>query len=146
MCGIAGFYRNQKGIAFDCQAVVSKMSECMVKRGPDANGIWTSKDITLSHRRLSILDLDSRSNQPMLSSCGRYTIVFNGEIYNYQSLKRDLEKDGVVFKTLSDTEVLLALFIASSSELKLYIQITGPKISSLVTLLFSNGFSRIVGS
>jgi asparagine synthase (glutamine-hydrolysing) len=67
----------------------------MVKRGPDANGIWVSKDITLSHRRLSILDLDSRSNQPMLSSCGRYTIVFNGEIYNYQGLKRDLEKDGV---------------------------------------------------
>ena len=94
MCGIAGFYRNQRGITFDCQAVVSKMSECMVKRGPDANGIWTSNDITLSHRRLSILDLDSRSNQPMLSSCGRYTIVFNGEIYNYQNLKRDLEKDG----------------------------------------------------
>ena len=117
MCGIAGFYRNQRGGAFDCQAVVSKMSECMVQRGPDANGIWTSKDITLSHRRLSILDLDSRSNQPMLSSCGRYTIVFNGEIYNYQDLKRDLEKDGVVFKTLSDTEVLLALFIAKKEKM-----------------------------
>ena len=64
----------------------------------------------LGHRRLAILDLDARANQPMVSTDGRYTIVFNGEIYNFRELRRALEADGIAFRTTSDTEVLLALF------------------------------------
>jgi asparagine synthase (glutamine-hydrolysing) len=66
--------------------------------------------VVLGHRRLAILDLDPRANQPMVSADGRYTIVFNGEIYNFRELRGELEADGVAFRTMSDTEVLLALF------------------------------------
>ena len=117
MCGIAGYFRMQNNLEINCQSIVSKMSQNMLKRGPDSNGIWSSGNITFGHQRLSILDLDSRSDQPMLSSCGRYVIVFNGEIYNFQNLKYGLEKDGFVFKTSSDTEVLLALFVAKKENM-----------------------------
>jgi asparagine synthase (glutamine-hydrolysing) len=81
-------------------------------RGPDSNGFWISpKDdfhhISIGHSRLSIIDQSDSANQPMLSSCGRYVIAFNGEIYNFQDLKSDLIKEGCVFRTESDTEVLL---------------------------------------
>jgi len=79
-------------------------------RGPDAEGLWTSAGVVLGHRRLAILDLDARANQPMVSTDGRYAIVFNGEIYNYRELRRELEADGVASRTTSDTEVLLNLF------------------------------------
>lgn len=82
----------------------------MHTRGPDAEGLWTSAGIVLGHRRLAILDLGARANQPMVSTDGRYTIVFNGEIYNFRELRRELEAEGVAFRTTSDTEVLLALF------------------------------------
>ena len=82
----------------------------MHTRGPDAEGLWTSAGVVLGHRRLAILDLDARANQPMVSIDGRYTIVFNGEIYNFRELRRELEAEGVAFRTTSDTEVLLALF------------------------------------
>lgn len=87
-------------------------------RGPDAAGLWASEGVALGHRRLAILDLDSRANQPMVSTDERYAIVFNGEIYNFRELRRDLETDGVAFRTTSDTEVLLALF-ARDGELML---------------------------
>ncbi|MDD2768307.1 MAG: asparagine synthase (glutamine-hydrolyzing) [Methylococcus sp.] len=79
-------------------------------RGPDSEGEWRENRVYLGHRRLAILDLDPRAAQPMHSACGRYVIVFNGEIYNYRDLRRGLEARGVVFRTASDTEVLLALF------------------------------------
>ena len=82
----------------------------MRRRGPDAEGVWVSEGVVLGHRRLAILDLDTRANQPMVSNDGRYTIVFNGEIYNFRELRRALEVEGVSFRTTSDTEVLLALF------------------------------------
>lgn len=82
----------------------------MHTRGPDAEGLWTSAGVVLGHRRLAILDLEARANQPMVSTDGRYTIVFNGEIYNFRELRRELEAEGVAFRTTSDTEVLLALF------------------------------------
>ena len=82
----------------------------MHARGPDAEGIWASNGVVLGHRRLAILDLDARANQPMVSADGRYAIVFNGEIYNFRELRRELEADSVAFRTTSDTEVLLALF------------------------------------
>jgi len=86
------------------------MTARMSRRGPDAEGVWVSDGVALGHRRLAILDLDARANQPMVSADGRYTIVFNGEIYNFRELRRELEAHGVAFRTTSDTEVLLALF------------------------------------
>ena len=63
------------------------MTDRMRLRGPDAEGIWTGQGVVLGHRRLAILDLDARSNQPMVSNDGDYHIVFNGEIYNFRELK-----------------------------------------------------------
>ena len=117
MCGIAGFYKKQKNINLDGKSIVKLMSKRMSNRGPDSSGIWSANEITFGHRRLSILDLDPRSDQPMHSDCGRYTIIFNGEIYNFQHLKYSLEKEGIVFKTSSDTEVLLALFITQKEKM-----------------------------
>ena len=84
----------------------------MHARGPDAEGIFVdeSAGISLGHRRLSILDLDARANQPMTSADGRYLIVYNGEIYNFRELREQAQADGLRFRTQSDTEVLLELF------------------------------------
>lgn len=87
----------------------------LAPRGPDGEGEWQDGGAYLGHRRLAILDLDTRAAQPMQSACGRYVIAFNGEIYNFGELRRDLELNGVVFRTTSDTEVILALF-ASEGE------------------------------
>lgn len=110
MCGIAGFISTRGASKVSARDVVRRMTDRMSARGPDAEGIWAGEGVTLGHRRLAILDLDARANQPMMSSDGRYTIVFNGEIYNFRELRRELEADGVGFRTTSDTEVLLALF------------------------------------
>jgi len=83
----------------------------MHSRGPDDEGFWQADGVCLAHRRLAILDLDARAGQPMHSACGRYVIVFNGEIYNFRDLRRGLEADGIAFRTESDTEVLLELFV-----------------------------------
>ena len=91
------------------------MTERMRPRGPDAGGLWSGDGVVLGHRRLAILDPDDRANQPMMSCDGRYTIVFNGEIYNFQEIRRALELEGMVFRTSSDTEVLLNAFIRRGS-------------------------------
>jgi len=110
MCGIAGFISTSQ-VAEACAIdAVRRMTARMHARGPDAEGIWTSEGVVLGHRRLAILDLDARANQPMVSADGRYAIVFNGEIYNFHELRRELEEDCVAFRTTSDTEVLLALY------------------------------------
>ncbi|MCB2261949.1 MAG: asparagine synthase (glutamine-hydrolyzing) [Candidatus Thiosymbion ectosymbiont of Robbea hypermnestra] len=82
----------------------------LARRGPDGEGEWRNGGVYLGHRRLAILDLDPRAVQPMESGCARYVIVFNGEIYNYLSLRGELEAEGVRFRTTSDTEVILALY------------------------------------
>lgn len=112
MCGLAGALSFSGKIHHErLDALVQVMSDKMIKRGPDAFSIWSNhKNISFSHRRLSILDLDSRSNQPMQSDDNRYTIVFNGEIYNYLELRSQLQSKGHKFKTSGDTEVILKLF------------------------------------
>lgn len=106
MCGlIAQFWRTLHSAHSLCGALAR-----MSPRGPDGEGIWQESGVALGHRRLAILDLDVRAAQPMQSSDGRYVIVFNGEIYNFRELRREMEDDGVVFATTSDTEVILALF------------------------------------
>lgn len=91
----------------------------MQVRGPDAVGYWSDTEVGLSlgHRRLSILDLDPRANQPMQSDDGRYVIVFNGEIYNFRGLRREFERDGEGFRTQSDTEVLLKLYAREGEDM-----------------------------
>lgn len=83
------------------------MSDSLTHRGPDGSGIRVRARIALGHRRLAIIDLHERSLQPMSSSDGKHTIVFNGEIYNFQALRRELEAAGHSFSTLSDTETIL---------------------------------------
>ena len=82
----------------------------MRQRGPDGESTWTGEGVLLGHRRLSIIDLDARAAQPMSSADGRYVIAFNGEIYNHEALRADLEAKGARFRTTSDTEVILRLF------------------------------------
>lgn len=84
--------------------------EQMRRRGPDAEGQWSDASAWLGHRRLAIVDLDRRSDQPMHSLCGRYVIVFNGEIYDYRKLRSELLAQGVALRTEGDTEVVLELF------------------------------------
>lgn len=110
MCGIAGAAARPGVVQAALLEPVRRMTARMVKRGPDAEGIWSADGVVLGHRRLAIIDLNARANQPMGSADGRYTIVFNGEIYNFRELRSTLKKAGVALRTNSDTEVLLALF------------------------------------
>jgi asparagine synthase (glutamine-hydrolysing) len=101
------------------EAAVQNMCDAMRSRGPDAVGYWQNSeaDISLGHRRLSIIDLDERANQPMLSDDNRYVIVFNGEIYNFRELRKQLESEGEKFRTEGDTEVILKLFIRDGEKM-----------------------------
>src|SRR5215211_830401 len=109
MCGIAGAFRFGSAAQVDDVAVVERLSELQRRRGPDGDGLWSSADgrVTLGHRRLAIIDTGPLGAQPMSDQSGRWTITFNGEIYNYRALRHQLEQIGCVFLTNSDTEVLL---------------------------------------
>ena len=82
MCGIAG-YIDKSGKYKTSHELLKKMTDKMIHRGPDAEGQWIDKRVALGHRRLSIIDLDAKSNQPMFSHDKRFVIIYNGEIYNY---------------------------------------------------------------
>ncbi len=107
MCGIAGII-DYKRVA-DGKIITEKMLSSITYRGPDESGIYDSPIATLGSVRLSIIDI-SGGHQPLSDSTGRYWIVFNGEIFNYKELRISLEKDGISFKTQSDTEVLIQLY------------------------------------
>lgn len=102
MCGINGFN-------FKDTKLLLKMNEEISYRGPDDTGIFEDEKISLGHNRLSIIDLSELASQPMASNDQRFVIVFNGEIYNYKDLKKDL-KNSYSFKTESDTEIILAAY------------------------------------
>lgn len=110
MCGIAGLMRANVLQRTDAERDVPAMARALTHRGPDDEGVWLDADagVALCHRRLSIIDLSPLGHQPMISASGRYVIVFNGEIYNYLDLRRDLVARGAAFRGTSDTEVLLA--------------------------------------
>jgi len=108
MCGIAGIVHFGKMV--NAPDRIRKMTNALFHRGPDAFGFYNEPQVSLGHRRLSIIDLDNKANQPFIDVSGRYVLCFNGEIYNYANLKR-LLKD-YPFVTNSDTEVLLAAFAA----------------------------------
>jgi len=111
MCGIYGIYAAHGRIT---ESDLIACRDRLLHRGPDDAGVWKSQDgrIGFAQRRLSVVDLSSRGHQPMRSADGRFVIVFNGEIYNYQTIKQSLTATGICFKSDSDTEVLLAAYIA----------------------------------
>jgi len=110
MCGICGIIENQSSQKPERETIVRKMMDRMIHRGPDDKGLYIGPGISLGHRRLAIIDVE-HGRQPMSTSDGRYTLVFNGEIYNYIELRKSLIASGVSFKTSSDTEVLLQMLI-----------------------------------
>ena len=109
MCGTVGIYntlspeKSRQGAAL--------MAEQLFRRGPDAGGVQSIGNTVFAHRRLSIIDLDKRSDQPMFSVDKRCMITFNGEIYNYREIKAELQKNGAKFQTSGDTEVILELYL-----------------------------------
>jgi len=109
MCGIAGFWAPGR-LDESAALILDRMTSAIRHRGPDDAGCWTDADvgIGLGHRRLSIIDLSLEGRQPMASASGRYVIVYNGEIYNFSTLRKQLEGAGVAFRGHSDTEVMLA--------------------------------------
>ena len=111
MCGIAGQLCFDPSRAVD-ETLLRRMCKALAHRGPDDEGIFTRGPIGLGHRRLSILDLSPAGHQPMSNDDGSVWITFNGEIYNFLELRRDLERAGVAFRSRSDTEVLLKLYEA----------------------------------
>jgi len=108
MCGIAGklYFDPARPVR---PAVIDAMTDRLVHRGPDARGVYIDGATGLGHRRLSIIDLSESANQPMTGPSGA-VLTFNGEIYNFEALRSDLQAKGRAFRTSSDTEVLLALY------------------------------------
>src|SRR5689334_6898328 len=106
MCGIVGYGSLNEPLS---HSLLLQMRDTLVHRGPDDAGTWSSEDglVALGHRRLAIIDLSAAGRQPMADSSGRLQIVFNGEIYNYQEVRRELETRQHVFQTATDTEVIL---------------------------------------
>ena len=104
MCGIAGF----SGI--EDKNLINKMTKILNHRGPDNTGFYFGDNITLGHTRLNIIDLSKNANQPMFNEDRTIVLIYNGEIYNYKELREDLKKKGHIFKSESDTEVVVHAF------------------------------------
>ena len=110
MCGITGIIAfKDSGRSFFEK--IKSANDCLAKRGPDSEGFYRDNNVVFGHRRLSIIDVSGAANQPMTDDSGRYTIVFNGEFFNYLEHRNALQSQGETFKTHSDTEVLLRLFM-----------------------------------
>src|SRR3990167_4208793 len=108
MCGIGGFVQFQQKIGD--LSTLKAMGQAIYHRGPDAGGEYLDDMVGLCHRRLAIIDLSSAGNQPMYSPDQNLVLVFNGEIYNFLELRAQCEQQGYVFRTRTDTEVILALY------------------------------------
>lgn len=118
MCGIAGIIALRHGSQAP-RLPLESMAAALQSRGPDAGGIWFSPDrrAGFGHRRLAIVDLSPAGAQPMTDDSGRYTITFNGEIYNFREIRKNLEQQGTRFRSHSDTEVLLNLYRAKGARM-----------------------------
>lgn len=119
MCGIAGIFAYDFYAPRVAQDELIRIRRAMISRGPDGEGLWIAdkSEVGLAHRRLSIIDLSDTGRQPMSIEDGHYRIVFNGEIYNYQTLRRELEDAGWYFHSTSDTEVLPHLYETRGKEM-----------------------------
>ena len=109
MCGIAGRF-NVRSSAPPGRDVIGGMCDLLAHRGPDGDGVFTDGPVGLGHRRLSIIDLSDAGRQPMQTNDGRLAITYNGEIYNFQQLRSELERRGHAFQSQTDTEVLLLAY------------------------------------
>lgn len=109
MCGIAGAFAFDPRSGPANASTIEQLNDLQRRRGPDGSGLWSSDDnrIVFGHRRLAVIDTGSSGAQPMSDTTGRWTITFNGEIYNYREVRSELERIGCVFSTNSDTEVLI---------------------------------------
>jgi asparagine synthase (glutamine-hydrolysing) len=108
MCGIAGTFDLSGAPA--SVAVVRRMTDAVAHRGPDGEGVWVEGAVGLGHRRLAIIDLSEAGRQPMVTPDGRFVITYNGELYNFQEVRAELQALGHRFRSRTDTEVLLAAF------------------------------------
>ncbi len=111
MCGFCGFISTHAISGQQCRPIIDRMNDAIIHRGPDDSGAWFDEPygVALGHRRLSILDLSPAGHQPMVSASGRFVIAFNGEIYNFQEIRNELEKvRNFNWQGHSDTEILLA--------------------------------------
>lgn len=131
MCGIVAAFSDSDRL----EAPIRLAMDRMRRRGPDGEGLWHEPGVYLGHRRLAIIDLDARAAQPMVSPCGRYVLIFNGEIYNFRALQQSLIEQGVVFRTSSDSEVILALFAAEGAAML-------PKLHGMFTLVIWDRVAR----
>lgn len=109
MCGIVGCYASHV-LPESSSGLIGEMNQLLSHRGPDDHGVHRDPYCVLGHRRLAIIDLSPGGHQPYLSDDGRYAMLFNGEIYNYIELREDLEREGIRFKSASDSEVLLRMY------------------------------------
>jgi len=114
MCGIAGVF-NLDGAPVSKDDLTA-MTRAIAHRGPDGEGLYTDRHVGLGHRRLAIIDLSEGGAQPMHTGDGRYTITYNGELYNYVELRKELQQTGRTFVSHSDTEVLLKSIAAWGPE------------------------------
>src|SRR5450759_1336274 len=119
MCGIAGIFSYRESAPPVDREELLRIREAMINRGPDGAGLWLSSDnrVGLAHRRLAIIDLSDTGAQPMATADGKLRITFNGEIYNYRELRKELEAKGYRFHSNSDTEVLLHLYADRGEEM-----------------------------
>lgn len=115
MCGITGIFAFNLVGKFN-MINLAAATKTLEKRGPDYQGLYSDSFVGLGHRRLSIIDTSSAANQPMWDESGRYCIIFNGEIFNFQELRKELEAKRISFSTHSDTEVLLKLYILDNEK------------------------------
>ena len=111
MCGISGIY-NCFNKDIESKRIIEKIIQIQNNRGPDGNATWTSdcKKIIFGHNRLSIIDLSDKASQPFISKDKNFIITFNGEIYNYKEIKKDLIQKNILFKSNSDTEVIVEAY------------------------------------
>jgi asparagine synthase (glutamine-hydrolysing) len=109
MCGITGFWVRPRDSQEALSQQVSSMNEALHHRGPDDGGTWVDEQagIALANRRLAILDLSMSGHQPIFSSCGRLVIAYNGEVYNFETIREALKKEGKVFRSHTDTEAIV---------------------------------------
>lgn len=116
MCGISGFYAFSEKSKESFEEISQKFRKRLHKRGPDKNGEFLTDKVLLTHNRLSVIDITDKADQPMTSADGNYTIIFNGEVFNFKGLRKELELKGCVFHSESDTEVVLQLYIQEGLE------------------------------
>ncbi|RWA73026.1 asparagine synthase (glutamine-hydrolyzing) [Mesorhizobium sp.] len=107
MCGIAGVWRKRGPIGAGDLSDIARMMQALAHRGPDDHDSWNGARLALGHRRLAVIDPSPAAREPMLTTDGQGVLCYNGEVYNYRSLRKSLEAEGLEFRTVSDTEVVL---------------------------------------